>query len=48
MDYELALADFVGFLTGGALIPISQATDHIFGFVLTADIEISCYKYFPE
>ena len=50
MDYELELAAFVGVPTEGAPIPIDQAINHIFGFVLMNDWsarDVQAWEYVP-
>ena len=50
MDYELELAAFVGVPNQGAPIPVDQAIDHIFGFVLMNDWsarDVQAWEYIP-
>ena len=50
MDYEVELAAFVGVPNEGAPIPVDQAIDHIFGFVLMNDWsarDVQAWEYVP-
>ncbi|KAF8419408.1 fumarylacetoacetate hydrolase FahA [Tirmania nivea] len=50
MDYELELAAFVGVPSEGVPIPVDQAIDHIFGFVLMNDWsarDVQAWEYVP-